>query len=111
MDRRVGRILELLRNEVTGVRCSQLLGLADCATHAVRARRQDQLGAVGLEQQAALAAHRLRHHEGAFDAARGADHGQADAGVAGGRFEHDRIRTDFSGGLRGIDHRGRDAIL
>jgi hypothetical protein len=72
---------------------------------------QDQFGAVGLEQQLPFAAHRFRHGEGAPDAARGADHGQPDAGVAGGRFEDDGIRADLAGGLRRVEHGHRDAVL
>jgi hypothetical protein len=82
MDGRIGRILELLRDEIAGIGRRHLLGTADGATHAVRPGRQYQFGAVGLEQQATFAAHGFRHHEAALDAARGTDHRQANAGVA-----------------------------
>ena len=94
VDRRIGRIFELLRNEVARIGRRQFPRLVDRAGHAVRPRRQDQFGAVGLEQQLALAAHRFRHDEGALDAACRADHGEADAGIARGRLQHDGIGAD-----------------
>ena len=50
MDFRVGRVLELLRHEVVRVLGHQLLGLAHGAGHAFGGRRQDHLGAQGLQQ-------------------------------------------------------------
>ncbi|MPM98441.1 hypothetical protein SDC9_145627 [bioreactor metagenome] len=111
VDFRVGRVLELLRDEVFRIAVGQCPGLGDGAAHAFRTRRQNQFRPVGLEQQLALAAHRFGHGEGALDAARGADHGQADAGVAGSRFEYHGIRPDLAGGDGGVEHGDGDAIL
>ena len=51
--------------------------------------RQDELGAEGLEQPAPLHAHALGHGHVQLVAARRADEGQADAGVAAGRLDDD----------------------
>ena len=39
------------------------------------------------------------------------DHRQADAGVAGGRLDDRAAGLELAGGLRGLDHPGRDAVL
>ena len=111
MDGRVGGVLELLRDEVAGVGSGELLGLPDRAGHALGAGGEDEVGAVGLEQQLAFAAHGFGHHEGALVAAGGAHHRQADAGVAGGGLEHDGVGRDLAGGLGGVEHGHRDAVL
>jgi hypothetical protein len=47
----------------------------------------------------------------ALDAARGANHRQANAGIAGSRLQHDGIRANLAGGDCGIEHGHGDAIL
>jgi len=66
---------------------------------------------LGLEQQLALAAHGFGHDEGALDAPGGADHGQADAGVARGGLDDDGVGADFAGLLGGVEHGHGDAVL
>ena len=57
VDLRVGRVVELLRHEVAVVLAHQLLGGEHGARHALDRRREDQLGAVALQQLAPLHAH------------------------------------------------------
>ena len=83
VDLRIGGVLELLRNEIARIGGGHL-GWPSLMAPVMPSGtgRQDEFGAVGLEQQPPFAAHRLRHHERALDAPRRADHGQPDAGVA-----------------------------
>ena len=108
---RVGRVFKLLRNQIARVGFGQCLGLGDGAAHALGARRQDQLGAVGAQQLATLAAHGFRHHDGAAVAARGAHHGQTNAGVTRGRLQNNGVRANLAGGFSGIKHGHGDAIF
>ena len=107
----VGRILELLRDEVARIGRGHLLGAADRSGHSLGPGRQHELGAVGAEQHPALAAHRLGHHQRAPVAARGAHQRQRDPGVAAGRLERDRVRPDQVLALGGVDHRDADPVL
>ena len=111
MDLDVCGVLELLRNEIAAVALGHGPGLGDCTAHAFGAGGEDQFGTIGPQQQPAFAAHRLGHHEGTLVAARRAHHGEADAGIARGRLEDDRIGPDQAGLLGSVDHRGRDAVL
>ena len=112
VDLRVCGVVELLQDEAVGRLALQLLGLGDGALHAVRARRQNNLRAVGEQQNAALHAHRLRHGE---DDAVSLDRGhkrQADAGVAaGGLDQHGFAGLDLAIALGGLDHGQADAVL
>ena len=93
---RVGRVLELLRHE--GVRriLDQLLGLGDGALHALLGRRQHDLGPERLEQPPPFQAHALGHGHDQLVAARGTGERQADAGVAAGRLDDDRVLVDLA---------------
>ena len=71
-----------------------------------------ELGAVHAQQRLALAAHALRHRQDELVAARGADEGERDAGVARGRLDDRRLAgLDLPVGLGGVDHRHADAVL
>ena len=70
-----------------GSLADDLLGLGDGARHALGALGQDQLGAEGLQHAAPLERHRLRHGQHERVAARGADEGEGDAGVAAGGLD------------------------
>jgi hypothetical protein len=59
----------------------------DGAGHALGGRREHDLGAEQRQHLAALDRHALRHGQDQAIAARGADEGQRDAGVAGGRLD------------------------
>ena len=94
-----------------GMALEQLLGLGDGAGHAPSRGRQDDLGAEGLEQAAAFEAHALGHGDDELVAAGGAGEGQADAGVAAGRLDDDRVLGDLAVALAGVDHGDADAVL
>ena len=111
VDGRVGRVLELLGHEEVALTLGDLLGLGDGPTHAVGTRGEDQLGAVAPQQHPSLLAHGLRHGEDAPVATGGAHHGQGDAGVATGRLDHGRARSEQPGFLGGIDHGHGDPVL
>ena len=87
VDLRIGRILELLRHEVVAVLGDQLLGHPHRARHALGRRREDQLGAEGLQHPPPLQAHAFGHGHHQLVAACGADIGQADARIAAGRLD------------------------
>ncbi|MCY1422901.1 hypothetical protein D9M71_386000 [compost metagenome] len=112
VDRRVGRVLELLQQQVLpGVGGHQLVGLLDGAFHALGRLGQHQFGAQGFEHLAPLQAHGRRHGEDQLVATGGGDEGQADAGVAGGGLYQGHARLEAAGGFGIPDHAGADAAL
>ena len=111
MDFRVGRVLELLQQEIARIGRRQFLGLLDRTAHAVGAGCQDQFGAEAAQQRATLLAHRFGHRQHDLVAARGGDHGERDAGIAAGRFDEDGVGLDQAGFFGRADHRFADAVL
>ena len=112
VDRRVGRVLELLRQEVAlRVGGGHLLGPADGALHALGARGQDQVRAEGGQHPAPLDAHGLGHGQGQLVAARRAHEGQRDAGVAAGRLDDLDAGLEHAALLGVPDHGRADAAL
>ncbi|CAB4833891.1 unannotated protein [freshwater metagenome] len=111
MDRRVGRVLELLRHEVLRVAGSKLGGPRNGAAHTLGAWGENQIRAVGTQQHAALLRHRLGHREHDLDASCGSGHCQRDTGVTRGRLDDDRIGADLSGCGCGVEHGHADAVL
>jgi hypothetical protein len=79
--------------------------------HAAILRRQHQLGAKGLHGLPALDALVLGHDQDHPVAARGSDHRQRNAGIAGGGFDQRVSRADLAALLGARDHRQRRAIL
>ena len=76
-----------------------------------RGRADDHLGAVRLEHVALVLADLVGADEDAAVALRLGHHRQPDAGVAGGRLDDRAARLQLAGGLGGLDHPGRDAVL
>ena len=111
VDRRVGRVLELLGDEVPHVALGELLGPGDGTGHALWPRRQDELGPVGPKQRPSLLGHCLGHRERALVATGRAHHRQRDPGVAAGGLEDDRVGPDQPCLLGRIDHCDTDAVL
>ena len=111
MNRRIGRILELLRNEVVGVLGDQLLRLADSAGHPFGRRCQYQFGSQRLEHTTAFEAHAFRHGDHQAITASSTDIGQTDPRVATGRLNDHGILTDLAILFRRLDHGSSDSIL
>ena len=114
MGRGVGRVGELVG----------LAGARDLAGEAVGHRvvalwrfvrdgggREDDLGAVGLEQRDLLLAHLIGHHEDALVALDAGGLRQARAGVAGGGLDDGAAGLEQAGLLGRLDHADADAIL
>ena len=94
----IGRIVELLRDEAIGRLGQDFLRLGDCALHALGAGSQDEFRSEGAQQNAALGAHGLRHHDDQLVAFHRRDEGQPDAGVAaGGLDQHGLAGMDLAG--------------
>jgi len=108
---RVGRILELLRDERLGKLPGQLLRLFDGAAHPQGAGGQDQLGPVGLQEIPALDAHGVRHHQDHLVALGGRGKGQGDAGVAAGGLDDHGVLVELAFPLRRLEHGEPDAVL
>ena len=111
VDGRVGLVGELAGQDRARTLGGDLLGAVHGALHALRARGEDQFGAVGAQEGPALLGHGLRHGQDHVVAAGGAHHGQGDAGVAGGGFDDRAARGQGAGGLGGVDDRDPDAVL
>ncbi|MNT29199.1 hypothetical protein D3C72_1649290 [compost metagenome] len=112
MDLRVGRILELLRQEVRlRVGRNQFLGLGDGTAHTFRPWGQDQFRTIGAQQLATLATHRLRHGNHQLVTTRRTYHGQPDTSITRCRLHNNRLRPDLAGLLRRINHRYGDTVL
>jgi len=87
MPRRVGEVLELA-GEKGAVLLGKLLGAADHASGALRAGRENDLGAQATHQFASLNGKCFRHEGHERVATHGADHRQCHAGISRGRFDH-----------------------
>ena len=114
MNLRIGEIGELVGPPGAGDLAGQAVGDAVVAVRRVGrhvGRRDDDLGAVGLEQQDFLARHLVGQHEDAAIALDGGDQGQADAGVAGRGLDDGAARPQPAALLGLVDHRQADTIL
>ena len=108
---RVGRVGELVGHEAVRMAGEQLFGGSDRSFHTFGGRGQHQLGAEVFEHHAALHAHGLRHGQDQLQSLGGADEGQAEAGVAAGRLDDDRVVLDQAVFDACLDHCHGDAAL
>ena len=111
MRGRVRLVRELRRDEGARRLFGELFGFRNGALHALAAVRQHDLRAIGLQQVAALDAHRLRHREDGFVASCRRDAREADARVARRRLDDDAAGLQLALFLRLLDHRLRDAVF
>ena len=111
MNLDVGRIVELLRHPAVRVWSISSLGAIDRARHALFLGREVELRAVSEHQPAAFDAHAVGHDEDELVALHRRDHGEADAGVAGGRLDDRAAGFQLAGPLGVLDHGQRDAVL
>ncbi|MPM64220.1 hypothetical protein SDC9_111106 [bioreactor metagenome] len=111
MHLRVGGIVELLGYKGLPLLCRDLFRAAHGAFHPLRARGQHDLGTQCRHQRAALNAHCLRHGQDQLVAFGCRDKGEADAGVAAGRFHDDGILIKQALLFRVLDHRKGDSVL
>ena len=110
VHRRIGRIFELLGNEVAGIGGGQILGLLDRPAHAPRTGREDQFGAVGLGSR-----RRSRLMVSGMTKAhlmpRAAQTMARPMPVLPRSAQDDRVGPDEAGGLGGVEHRHGDTVL
>ena len=108
----VGRIVELLRDKAIGCLGENFLRLGDCALHAFGAGGQDELCSEGAQQDAALRAHGLRHHDDQPVAFHRRDECQSDPGVAArGLDQHGLAGMDLARFFGFGDHADADAVF
>ncbi len=89
----------------------QFLRLHDHAGGAQRGGRQDHLRAEEAHQSAALNREALGHGDHQRVALGGADHREADAGIAAGRLDHRHARFQLAGFFRRLDDAERQPVL
>jgi hypothetical protein len=77
----------------------------------LRSRGQFELGTEQFEHLAAFERHAVRHRQYQPITLGGADKGERDPGIAGGRLDQHGAGLDPAGGLGGSDHRAADAVL
>mmetsp|Transcript_4154 Transcript_4154/g.10641 ORF Transcript_4154/g.10641 Transcript_4154/m.10641 type:complete len:417 (+) Transcript_4154:161-1411(+) len=112
VDLRVRRVLELLKHVGVLGAAGDGLGLLDGALHALGRVSQDEVGAKGLEEDAALHGHGRGHGEDELVPERGRDEGEADARVpARGLHQRRLAGGDLPLTLRLVDHVEGDAVL
>ena len=87
MNGRIGRIVELLRNEAAWRSSLQLLGLADGSLHALSTRRKHHLGTQCLQQVATFYAHSIGHGEDELITLHGRHESQAYTRISTGRLD------------------------
>ena len=85
-------VYKLPGQEAVGDLLTQFLRPGDGAAHALPARGEFQLGAVGLHQLAAFLAHGIRHNDDGSVPSGRRHGGKADAGIPGGGLNNDGIR-------------------
>ena len=105
------RVVKLAGDDRAGQLARKLPRLLNRARHALFALGQNDLGAVGGQKRDALAAHGVRHGENHAVAARRADGGKADAGVAAGRLDDHAAGSKRARALRGLDHEKRRTVF
>ena len=111
VDVGVGGVLELLGHKDVGLGLGELAGGEDGAGHALDGRGQVDLGAEAFEEAAALDGHVFGHGEDEAIALHRGDHGEPNAGIAGGRLDDGRAGPEGSRALRVLDHGEGDAVL
>ena len=111
VDLDVRLVLELLREHGAGGLRGDLLGARDGALHALAARGEHELGAVGAQQRAALLAHGLGHGDHDAVAAGGADHRERDAGVAARALDDGAAGLQRARRLGRVDDADAEAVL
>ena len=112
MDGGVGRILELLGDEIAiGIGRGEFFRAPDGALHAFGAGSEDEVGAEGGEDAAAFDAHGFGHGQRELIAACGGDVGECDAGVSAGGFHDFDAGTEEAAFFGVPDHGGADAAF
>ena len=111
MDRRVGRIGELLEDDAVGNLPVEFLGPGNGALHTLRSLGEHEARAEDFEQLAPLETERLGHGQHEPQTLGCGHEGQRDAGVAAGGFNQDRLLVDAARLERILDHRVADAVL
>ena len=111
MDRRVGRVLELLGHERVFRLLDERLGRVDRSLHSLTGRGQDQVRPHGPQQGPPLDRHRFRHREGQLVAFGGADKRERDSGVPAGRLDDVGLAIDSPFPFTGFDHCDADPVL
>ena len=114
MGQCVGRVVELVgeeraRDVVREPRGQVLVVLGVSLAHV--GARDVHLGTQRLQVQHLLGRHLVGHDQHHAVALGARDQGQAEPGVAGGRFDHRAARLQAAVALGGVDHREADAVL
>jgi hypothetical protein len=104
-------ILELLRHEHARVSGLHLPHARHRPGDAFLGRGEHQVGAQAADQLFALLAHVFRHDDADLITLEPSDQRDADAGVAGGGFDDDRIGPQPAIALGTFDHGQRDTVL
>ena len=110
MHVRVSLVLELAGQE-PAVRLGELGRLVDHAHAALGSGREHHLGAEEAHQLAPLDGKALSHGQHQRIALLRADHGQPDAGIAGGGFDDSLPGLELAGFFRRLDDAKRQAVL
>ncbi len=111
VNRRIGRIVKLLRHPCVLRLRDNRLGLRDGSLHPLGSGREDELRSQHRQQRATLDAHRLGHRQDELVSLRSGDEGERDAGVSARRLDDGRVGVDHAPLLGVLDHRHADAVL
>ncbi len=111
MRARVRLVPVLERHEEARIALGELERETDGAVRALRAGREDDLGAVEAQQPHALLGRVLRHHARERVALELRHERERDARVPARRLEQLAAGLELAGRLGGLDHRLRDAVL
>ena len=110
MEVRIGFVLELPCHE-PAVGFGQFDRLLDHSDRSLGGRRQHDLGAEKAHQSPPFDAEGLGHRDNKRIAFRGADHGEADAGVAARRLDDGLAGLELAGLLRRLDDPQSQTVL
>ena len=107
----VGGIVKLAQYHRAGDFVAEPVGLSNAAAHALGARGQYELGAVGRQQLATLYAHGLGHREDEVITLHGRYPCQAYAGIAAGGLDDGGSRREQFRCLGCLDHGQGDTVF
>jgi len=111
VDLRIRGIVELLRHVRPRRVLGDLFGLFHRAAHTLRAFGENKFRPKNFQKLAPFHAHRFRHGQDEFIAARRCDKGKRDPGISACGLHNKAAGSQLAAFFSGFDHRDTDPVL